>query len=54
MTKIFITLEDQEGQKVERVLQFNNSTVLPTNDLDMNVIVNEMIDTLIVTKKPLL
>lgn len=50
MTKLYITIEE-DNKKVERVLEINNATVLPTEHTDLNIIVNEMIDSLIV--KPL-
>lgn len=45
--KLFLTLEDDDGQKVERILQAR------ANFGDVDVIAQDMIDSLAQSKKPL-
>lgn len=50
MYKLYLTIEDDEGQKCERVIPSNSEGYIP-NDIDM--VVDSMIDSLEKSKQPL-
>jgi hypothetical protein len=47
--KLYLTLEDDDGSKIEKVLLINGTTYFGT----FENVVNEMIDSLLESKKPL-